>query len=520
MGTVKERLQCPNCMDSSEDNLIVYEDGGSYCFSCETGKSNEFKSDRVHKYKDISNRGISQKTCEKYNYAVADVNGKQSHVAPYYDEHNVLQGYKIRQAGKKFFSEGKITRDLLFGRQLFNPSIKRFIVITEGELDALSVYEVLGSKSSVVSLACGASSAKTAIAKHLEWLQSFNFVVLCFDNDEAGRKAVEEVTPLFTMGKVKVATLELKDANEMVIKGKSTELYKAIWDAKAVSLGDVKQLTDIELKRPKKGLSWKWNQLTKITHGLRTGELIVVAGGSGCGKTQFLMESVVDLCKTHQQKVGLVFLEQSAVTTKLQLAGTMLNKRLHIPNEDWDEEEIKGVLSEVQDKILVYDHTGGLNFQKLLCVLKYFQSQGCKYIVVDNLTSISAMTGQNERKELDKYIQELINFVIDSDVTVFLASHLAKASDGKSFEEGRRVTGSALRGSQSIQFGANLILGIERDKLAEDEEERNLTTIRIIKNRFSGEDGCSIKFKYDTVKGGLVEYDDHKVTEDMFKSIM
>ena len=87
----------------------------------------------------------------------------------------------------------------LFGQHLWKNAGKR-IVIVEGEIDALSVFEAMPNWP-VVSLPNGAQSAKKAIKNSLEFLESYERVVLLFDMDEPGQKAVEEVAEMFSPGK-------------------------------------------------------------------------------------------------------------------------------------------------------------------------------------------------------------------------------------------------------------------------------------------------------------------------------
>ena len=81
------------------------------------------------------------------------------------------------------------------------------VVITEGELDAASVYQVLRTWP-VVSLPSGAAGAKKSIKKNLEWLQGYTKVVLLFDDDEAGRSAAKEAASVLSPGKVFIGFVE------------------------------------------------------------------------------------------------------------------------------------------------------------------------------------------------------------------------------------------------------------------------------------------------------------------------
>jgi twinkle protein len=230
MANVIERVQCPNCKDTGQDNLIKYSDGGSFCFACnQSGGSSELNLD--FSYRDINSRGITRKTCEKYEYHIGNYKGHTCHFATIKEGKRVI-GYKIRRHdSKQFFTIGQVPRETLIGKHLFSTNPNGFVVITEGELDMLSVYQVLGTKSVVVSLAHGVSSAEKTIANNLNWLNKFKYVVLCFDNDKQGVEATNKVVKLFDRDKVRVCKLTEKDANDMVTKGKSKELYQSLRNA-------------------------------------------------------------------------------------------------------------------------------------------------------------------------------------------------------------------------------------------------------------------------------------------------
>jgi twinkle protein len=96
---------------------------------------------------------------------------------------------KVREVkGKKFWSEGNMGRAELFGQNLFNQKGK-FITVCEGEIDAMSAYELMGSKWPVVSIKNGAPSALENCKQAFNYLNQFENVVLCFDNDKPGKDA-------------------------------------------------------------------------------------------------------------------------------------------------------------------------------------------------------------------------------------------------------------------------------------------------------------------------------------------
>ena len=77
------------------------------------------------------------------------------------------------------------------------------ITICEGEIDAMSVSEMVAPKRyPIVSVRTGAAGAVTDCKKQYEYINSFEQILLCFDNDEPGREASRRVAELFPPKKV------------------------------------------------------------------------------------------------------------------------------------------------------------------------------------------------------------------------------------------------------------------------------------------------------------------------------
>ena len=208
---------CSNC--GSSDANSVYSDGHKFCFVCQTytpadGDNTTYimtthdKAQFLGEAEQLKRRRISEKTNAFYRiYRYGNTLR-----FPYHDEHGQVVGFKVRAKSKDFHYEGRST-DTLFGQHLFPTTGKR-IVITEGELDAASCYEVMPGWP-MVSLPHGAASAKKDLQKQIPFLQGYSEIVLFFDNDDAGRQATELASGILPSGRVKVARLEnYKDASE------------------------------------------------------------------------------------------------------------------------------------------------------------------------------------------------------------------------------------------------------------------------------------------------------------------
>ena len=144
----------------------------------------------------LPKRGISEETCRKFRYWVCDGREGKVQAATYCDASGQPVAQKLRAPGKEFNVVGNAKEMTLYGQHLWRGEGRR-IVVTEGEIDCLSVAEATGRTWDVVSLPNGAQSAHKALSKALEWLLGYETIVLAFDDDEAGREAVGACVDLF-----------------------------------------------------------------------------------------------------------------------------------------------------------------------------------------------------------------------------------------------------------------------------------------------------------------------------------
>ena len=191
---------CPKCQaagaDNSGDNLVRFDDGHGYCFACkeyykadgsapvEVEVRQEDDSDWkpiTGKIDELAHRGVSKPVYRLYGYRRAKVRGQYMEVASYVKE-GVLVAQHVRiqkQKGKTFSWLGSKKKAGLFGQHLWKQGGKRLIV-TEGEIDCMPVYQVLGSKWPVVSIRHWPSSRPRGMVKEPEALPWSLVVTLCF----------------------------------------------------------------------------------------------------------------------------------------------------------------------------------------------------------------------------------------------------------------------------------------------------------------------------------------------------
>ena len=512
---------CPEC--GSSDALAVYKDGGRHCYSAGcgyhvkgTGEYVEVEEVTTNKPVDmfgviasIPDRKISQDTCKKYQVTVTyDSKGKiEKHHYPYYNiDTGELTGSKVRTvATKGFVATGDIRHTGLFGQHQCRGRGK-FITITEGELDAMSVYEMFGKQFDVVSLKAGAASAVKEIKEQLEWLEGYDQVVLCFDQDKAGKLAEEQVKDLFSPNKLRICKLPMKDASEMLVGNQIKEFIQHWWDAKVYRPDGIvagqETWEALVNKRSVKSVPYPWEGLNEITKGHRPYELVTVTSGSGMGKSQFIRELEYDLLHRTKENIGVLALEEDIARTTLGIMSVAANRPLHL-EEDTPIDELRPYWQDTlgTGRYYLFDHWGSTSADNLLSRVRYMaKALDCRYVILDHLSIVvSSQENGDERKAIDEIMTRLRTLVAETGITLFLVSHLKRVT-GKPHEDGGKISLQDLRGSQSIAQLSDIVIGMERDQQHEDLETRNTTTVRILKNRYTGQTGpaCWLKYNLDT----------------------
>jgi twinkle protein len=511
---------CPKC--GSTDALARYADGGSHCFSLGCGyhehngepvRSTKIAADLLTgwEYQDLPKRKLREETCKKWGYGVIDFKGKKCHVANLYDLGGTkIVAQKIRLPGKEFLTRGDIKEAGLYGQHLWRDGGKK-VVLTEGELDALSVSQAQDNKWPVASIPNGAGGAKQAIQRSLEWLEKFEQVVFMFDNDEAGKAAALECAELLTPGKAFIASLPLKDASEMLQAGRVKELIDCIWGAKEFRPDGIVSGTEVVERvleqKEEPSTPYPWRGLNEVLRGVRRGEIVTFCAGTGIGKSQVCKEIIYNMHATTSEKFGVVCLEESVERTGLIFASLELGKRVNVDRSLTDTAELRTALQKTigSGRMFLYDHFGSLESDNLLGKIRYLvKGCGCDTILLDHISIVvSGNEEDDERKAIDVLMTNLRSFVQEANCRMLIVSHL-KRPDKRGHEEGGRTSLNQLRGSGGIGQMSDIVVGLERDQ--QDEEVKDQTTLRVLKNRYTGELGEAGTLVWDKNTGRLSEY--------------
>lgn len=400
---------------------------------------------------------------------------------------------KVRSLTKKDFKWVGETKAGLFGIDKFASGSHKFVTITEGEYDALSLYQVLHSPCVSVR---SSSSARSDCSADREWLSGFDRIYLAFDNDVAGREAVRSVAKLFDFNKVFLVKFSnRKDANEYLQAGEGDELRNIWWNAKKyVPDNVVHSFSDFEKilkEETRPAVSYPWPFLTKMTYGIRTGETVLVTAQEKVGKTAFMHAILHHLLKETDDAIGAFFLEEPKKQLLQSLAGLEVGSPLYLPDKTRPPAAVFDTLKTVlkrDERLYVYDYFGSDNPEVLLDAIRFLVSAcGCRYILLDHLTMVfSGLADQDERRAIDQFCTRLEMMVKELDFSLIMVSHVN--------DEGKT------RGSRYPTKVSDITISLHRDLMHVVQLERNTLQVSVPFNRYCGFTGLGgyLLFDQDT----------------------
>ena len=381
----------------------------------------------------------------------------------------------------------------------------------------MAVSELFQGKWAVVSLKRGAAGAVKDIRESIEFVESFQNIVLCFDNDKAGREASRNVARILKPGKVKIMSWPngYKDANDMLRNKKFQEFTNAWWEAKTYTPSGILELAsqkDEWLNREvKESIPFPWEGLNKKLYGLRKGELVTLTGGTGLGKSSVVRELEHWLIKQTKDNIGVVALEENWLRTADGIISIEANDRLYLSEkrEEYSNDQLTELFDRViqKDRVFVHSHLGVTDIDELFSKLRYIiVGCQCQWVVVDHLHMlVNVLSEGDERRGIDSLMNRLRSLVEETGVGMILVSHLRRAAGERGHEKGIQVSLSHLKGSQGIAQLSDCVIALERNQQAEDKEEANTTKVRVLKSRYTGDTGLACSLKYNSDTGRLYE---------------
>jgi twinkle protein len=509
---------CSDC--GSSDGLAVHDDGHTYCHVCKAYNGNYKETDakvsrkeRVREvtpttdvFRAIPRRGLTEPSVRKYGIDVCmDKTQDVAHRYPYVKDGKHVANKVRKRSEKAFYYEGDPHDAELFGQQLFPAGSAKSITVTEGEIDAASAFQLTGSRYPVVSVLSGGSAVKDC-KRNYSYLDSFDEIVLCFDNDEVGRDNSKKVAELFKPGKVRVMALsEGKDASQYLQEGIDAKVFvNEWWRAPVHTPQHIVMARDMlpQLLNPPSYASvpYPWESVNKQTYGIRLSEVVLFMADTGIGKTSFFKEIAYSILNNPEAKakghgVGFLHLEETTYDTALGLVSIHLNKPLHLPDTDRTAEEIISAHDHLfgDNRAIMYDSFGSNDIDVIVSKCRQMAAMGCRYLLLDHLSIVVSDQSGDERKQLDEVSTKLKTLCMEQDIAILCVIHTNRSGQA--------------RGSAGPEKIANTHFSLHRDKKDPDEFRRNVTRMDLEKCRLTGRTGPCAWIYYDPATGRLSELD-------------
>lgn len=529
----------------SSDGLQVFEEDGKYtgyCFSCNKYIADPYNGQpytptKVRLVKpeeeiaeemaeiaslqtlDLPDRNLHKWALEYFGVkiGVSEEDGVTPaiHYYPFMQDNKIVN-YKARVVeGKKFFRIGFKGETAPFGwYQALSASTNK-LFITEGELDAVALFQALKEKSkgtqweavnpAVISVSNGSGSARKELLKYIQTIRStFKEIILVFDMDEPGKLAVQSVLQILPAAKA--AVLPEKDANECVMKGKSRALADSVLFRAAIPKNTrlvwAESLYEIAKEPAQWGLSWPWPQMTELTRGLRKGETIYLGAGVKMGKSTIVDALATHLMVEHDIKVMLAKPEEANKKTVKKILGYTSGHIFTDPKVKFDEDAYEYARSVIKNKFCVLDLYQHLDWQTLKQDIIAAVHEGVGAVFIDPITNLTNGIAAGEaNSQLQGIAQDYSALAMDLNFIGFMFCHLLAPETGPTHERGGKVLSRQFAGSRAMARSCNYMIGLEGNKDPTLEiEQRNLRDLVLLEDREFGEVGI-VKLYYDYTTG-------------------
>ncbi|WP_439671452.1 SF4 helicase domain-containing protein [Cupriavidus necator] len=388
-------------------------------------------------------------------------------------------------AGKKKTWQAADAEPCLFGWDLIADDAKA-VLITEGELDAMSLYQYgLGA----LSINQGAGNHQW-IDSDFDRLERFQEIFLWFDNDEPGQKGAKEVANRLGLDRCRIVRFHLKDANEALQQGTTIdEISAALDSAERIEPADLRT-PDAYLNEVlalfhdgpvnQSGATMPWPAWADRVR-LRPGELSIWTGISGHGKSDLLGQVVINLVKQGERAC---FFSGEIKPAKLLRHLVVQACATCSPTEPF----IRAAHEWMNGAIWLYDHVGSIDQDSLLEAFRYAAKRyRVTHFVIDSLMKCGI--AEDDYKAQKGFVDRLCDFKNEFDVHVHLVAH-ARKGEGEDKAPGKLD----VKGTGAISDLADNVFTVWRNKRKELQDSPDPTEedgrIYCHKQRATGYEGA------------------------------
>ena len=433
-------------------------------------------------------RGISEGVMSEYN--VLTYSDRQEYIYP-------SGGIKVRTLPDKgFFAKSGFKSDELFGMDLFTAGCSKVITITEGELDAMSVFQVIQSKftNPVVSLP-SATPSKKLWENCAEWLNSFDKIILSVDNDDAGNALADNISKLFPNKVYRVDHRPFKDANEFLQAGKAEDFKQAWWNARKYTPENVMNSTQDFLSLYKDTPEHQYiptgiQALDDKILGLMQGHFTVIKAPTGIGKTEIMRYLEYNMLQ-REVPIAAWHLEETKLRSLLGLVSYECNDNLtrrDLIDEKGAEDQVVDAIGKLTKDENFYQFylSDGQGADDLIDQIRYFSvACGVKFVFFEPIQDVLVGSSDDSKEQMLADLSVRLS-KLSAELNVGIVTIAHTNDDGQ------------MKYCRMIGQRASVIIDLKRDKDADDLKERNTTYLSIEKNRPCSEEGNAGMMRFNT----------------------
>lgn len=399
-------------------------------------------------------------------------------IFPFLDPDGTLVLAKARRAadGEKPVPTAAGCKPILFGWQAM-PEQARSIIITEGEIDALS-WAAYGHWAVSVPFGGGKGEKQAWIENEFDRLQLFERIYLSLDMDGPGDEAAAEIASRLGRHRCLRVTLPHKDANQCRVEGVSeADMGAALANASHLDPDGLRRPTDYAERVAKlfwpeegerQGYTVPYGKLRGKLHFL-PGDVTLWTGASGAGKSQVTCDCVPHWI-SEGAKVCIASFEMPPARTLKRIVKQASNvDRPTVPF-------LNRVLEYLDQGLLIYEKVGKSGVEPLLEIFDYARAKyGCDMFVIDSLLRLGIASDDYAGQE--KAVYHIVDWTVRHNVHTHLVAHARKGEKGGGPPEIEDVKGASEIGSNAaniLTFWRNRAHEEKLQKAQSDEERHEI----------------------------------------------
>lgn len=467
----------------------------------------------------MESRGISAGITESYGLTTQKEHDNVL-VFPFFDEVGKMQYIKYRKtdfdkekdSSKEWAEKG--CKPILFGMDHCDAEASEVLVLTEGQIDSLSVAEAYSGEVNVVSVPTGCNGF-TWVPYCWDFLSQFKTLIVFGDYEKDHITLLDEMQKRFK-GVIKHVRIEdyqdCKDANELLIKHGKQAVIGAVERAVIVQNKRIKKLSEVQSKNMSQvpGINTGISQLDHLLGGFYFGQLIILTGERGLGKStlgsQFIVNAINQGVTTFCYSGELMdWMFQSWLDR--QCAGREYINWTKGPRGE-DVYLIDGAALELihdwyDELCFIYDNSvinsdDDENETILETIETAVKQYGCRMLMIDNLmTAIEDDLSSDLYRQQSAFVRALAEMAKRYDVIIILIVHPRKRT-------GRTFDNDEVAGSSNITNLADVVMNYSLPR--DDEDVKPDRVLQVTKNRLNGQTNYSgIPLWYDIPSKRILE---------------